>query len=213
MSLSAWFPSTSLGFWSDSASGVSWVGLISLKFFISPGDSFSVSDSAEEVPATDTRLLFLCFLLFFLLFLVRLWCRRFLLSALPFSCSLRFLGLLSRLRFVLFPSLLELLDFSLSLLQVSLSFLLLYLSSLLFLYPSLLFRLSLSVSLSRLLLLLWYQSLLLSLCLDLDDLSSLNGWDITLSRLLLLHLSPARLLWDLSDLGGLLLQRRCQRSP
>lgn len=209
--LNFWFvsvlSSNSLFFWIDSVSCLASAGLLAQCFSNCPSDSFSFSDSPDEVVPSGRWLFFLCFfLLFFLLFLECLWRRCVLLSS-SFGDFLHlsgFLGLLSLL--CQFRSFFLLVLLSLSLLSPWMfSSLSLFLCSL----PlSLLLFFSLSCSLSPLLLL-DLSLLLLGLRPDLDDRwwEALLSW--LLSLLLLLRLSPSLLLWDLSDLSGLLLQWRC----
>lgn len=223
-------PLASKLFWS-SVTFVSWLWLVSDCFpTVSSSDSFSFSESPDEIVPSGRWLFFLCFFLLFFFFLECLWRRLLWVSSFgDRGFSSGFSGLLFLLLRLLFlflsPSLLVCLELSLMSSRVFVFLSLLSLSSLLFLFLDflslslLLFRclsssLSLLLLLDLSLLLLRHLSLPLSLCVDLNDhLSSLCWWEDLLSRLLslllLLHLPSSRLLWDRSDLGGLLLQWRC----
>lgn len=175
---SQWLPSSSVSFWTGCVSGISWPQPDALRFStIASLVSLSVSDSPDELISSDRWLFFLCFFLLFV-FLLFLWCRCAFVPLGVSSFLLSVFGLFSRLRLLLFFSLLELLDFSLTFPRVSESLSRLSLPLLLFLYLSFsrlpFLNLSESLSLRLLLLdlsrlLLRHRSFLLSVCPDLDD--------------------------------------------
>lgn len=198
-----WWLSSSVFSWMGVESGISspWLN-VPRSCAVASLVSSSLSDSPDVLNSSGRQLFFLCFFLLFF-FLLFLWCRCALLPLGVSSCRVRFLRLLSRLFVLLFPSLLELLDFSFTFLGVSVlpSLLSLPLLILLYLFFSRLLLLNLSD--------VWSLRLLLRLRLLLLLRLRHRPVPLSLRPDLTLHRQSASLLLkDLSDLSGLLLRRR-----